>query len=129
LQLEEWYTWQTDVQRRSPNEGPTNPELLKAKESATVMYLLGALERFEGMPVDAILPIVSEIGLLGRGGINYSSSDRTYTLRSLPGETFTGLQMLCLMYAGFKKLDPFLDTGLDFAQAYEQALALHQSKG
>lgn len=94
-----------------------------------MMYLLGALERFEGMPVDAILPIVSEIGLLGRGGINYSSSDRTYTLRSLPGETFTGLQMLCLMYAGFKKLDPFLDTGLDFAQAYEQALALHQSKG
>ena len=30
--------------------------------------------------------------------------------------------------AGFKKLDPFLDTGLDFAEAYEQALTLNQSK-
>ena len=92
-----------------------------------MMYLLGALQRFETMPVDAILPIVSEIGLVGRGGIDYSSSDKAYTLRSIPGEMFTGLQMLREMYLGFKKIETFLDGGLDFAVAYQHASTLHES--
>jgi tetratricopeptide (TPR) repeat protein len=109
--------------------GPTNPELLKAKESATLMYLLAAVERFEPLPRATVLAIVSEIALKGRGGIDYANSDKQYQIDSLPGELFTGLQLLCLMYAGFKQIEPTLDTGLDFHKAYAMALALHNGGG
>jgi tetratricopeptide (TPR) repeat protein len=151
LGLAEWFGWRQDDGTPLPDDmkpaaewsppsnqqgsappprsgGPTNAELLKAKESATQMYLLAALDRFESMPRDAVFAIASEIALKGRGGIDYANSDRQYELDALPGELFTGLQLVCLMYAGFKQIEPTLDTGLDFHEAYAIALALHNSR-
>jgi hypothetical protein len=62
--------------------------------------------------------------LLGTAGIDYTKPDRRYSLKSLPGEQFTGLQMLVFMYVGFKKIDPTVNTGLDFEDAYQTALKL-----
>jgi hypothetical protein len=62
--------------------------------------------------------------LLGTAGIDYTKADRRYSLKSIPAEQFSGLQLLCLMYVGFKKIDPTLDTRLDFKDAYEMALKL-----
>jgi Tfp pilus assembly protein PilF len=145
LKLQDWFEWTTDPEGTGGEEesgsrsveaplpasspqGPTSPELLKAKEPATVMYLLGALERFNRMSKEEISRIGTEIGILGMEGIDYTSSDKTYTLRALPGETFTGLQLLALMYVAFQHIDPLLDIGVDFKDAYALALKLRQSK-
>ena len=66
--------------------------------------------------------------MLGRSGLDYSSSDKRYKLRSLPGEQFSGLQLMALMYVGFKQVDPSVDTGMPFEEAYRAALALHKGK-
>ena len=35
---------------------------------------------------------------------------------------------MCTMYVGFKLIEPNLDTGLDFADAYKMALDVHNSR-
>jgi hypothetical protein len=40
---------------------------------------------------------------------------------SLPGKTFSALQLLAWMYTGFQELEPGIDTGLDFAKEHEMA--------
>jgi Tfp pilus assembly protein PilF len=138
LKLEEWYEWQpdsraaesnlsTDVSALPGTDGPTNLELLEQKEPATVVYLIGALKRFEDMDNEKVLQVASEAAMLGRYGLDYASPEPKYTLHSLPDEQFSGLQLMCLMYVGFKRVDPSLDTGLPFADAYSTALDMHQS--
>jgi uncharacterized membrane protein len=125
LKLEGWFTIEEDrVQVEQVQEGATNPDLLKQKESATVMYCLDTLKRFENMPLEKIKEIAFEIGVIGTAGIDYTKSDSRYSLKSLPGEQFTGLQLLVFMYVGFKKIDPTVNTGLDFEDAYQTALKL-----
>jgi hypothetical protein len=129
LKLEGWFTLEEDgVQAEQVPEGATNSDLLKQKESATVMYCLDTLKRFDNMPLEKIKEIAFEVGLVGTAGIDYTKSDRRYSLKSLPGEQFTGLQMLVFMYVGFKKIDPTVNTGLDFENAYQSALRLYEQK-
>jgi hypothetical protein len=47
-------------------------------------------------------------------------------LQALPNERFSGLQLMCLMHVGLKRVEPSLDpeTGLD--DAYSRALSLYQ---
>jgi hypothetical protein len=141
LGLSGWYVWKPDdalreeIERDLPAEdlasgveGTTNPELLKAKEPAAQMYLLGAIERFEHMRTDEIRKIGFEIGTVGREGLDYSSSEQKYQLRSIPAESFSGLQLMCLMYVAFQRIDPLMDTGIDLKDAYRMALKLHEAK-
>lgn len=127
LKLRNWYDWKLDTTQAERPSAVTNPELLKAKESDTFKYCLDALRRFEDMPSDEIFKIVSEIGILGAGGIDYASP-KTYTLKSIPGEQFTGLHLLCMMYVGFQKVEPDMDTGLDFKEAYTLALDAYKAQ-
>ena len=99
-----------------------------AGQTAVTMYCLAALQHFEGMELSEIQKVGFEIGLLGTQGINPSNHDKKYTLKSIPGQEFTGLQLLAYMYAAFKVIDPFLDTGLDFKKEYEAAKKLHEKK-
>ena len=41
-----------------------------------------------------------------------------------PGESFSGLQLMCLMYAGFKRIAPEQDTGMDLNEPWITALEL-----
>jgi hypothetical protein len=102
-----FYEWQVD-EELTPEEGggSTNPDLLKSKDMASVMYCLSALQRFEKMNRDDILKIVSEIAIMGQSGLDYASSEQKYRLASLPGESFSGLQLMCIMYVGFKDIQP-----------------------
>lgn len=74
------------------------------------------------MTNDEIYKIASEIGILGTRGIDYADPTKNYILKSIPDKEFTGLQLLCLMYVGFQKIEPTMDTGLDFKEAFNQAL-------
>jgi len=92
------------------------------------MYCLSALQHFEDKDLDEIQKVGFEIGLLGTKGIDPSKQNKKFTLKSIPGKEFTGLQLLAYMYAAFQVIDPFLDTGLDFKKEYEVAKKLHEKK-
>jgi hypothetical protein len=92
------------------------------------MYLLDALHRFDRMDDGQIQQVAIEIAMLGRSGLDYADSGKKYTLRSLPGEQFSGLHLTALMYVGFKRIDPSVDVGMPFDDAYATALSMHQSK-
>ena len=64
--------------------------------------------------------------MLGRSGLDYASPEKQYTLRSLPNERFSGLHLMCLMYVGFKRIDPSVDVGMPLDDAYDTALAMHR---
>lgn len=129
LGLQGLYQWKT-VQPPSSAEddgGVTNAEVLESKESASTMYCLDALQRYEKMSKEEIMDVAAEIAMIGKNGIDYSSPDHQYTLNSAPGKQFSGLHLLCLMYVGFKLVDPSLDVGVDLSEPYRMALALHKS--
>ena len=99
-----------------------------AGQAAVIMYCLSALQHFESMELAEIQKIGFEIGLLGRQGTDPSNHDKKYTLKSIPGKEFSGLQLLAYMYAAFQVIDPFLDTGLDFKKEYEEAKKLYEKR-
>ena len=129
LKLRSWYIWKTDdVPDLSVTELPsaTNTVPLTTDKPEAYIYCLDALRRFDGKSRDEIFAVASEIGILGMNGIDHTS-EKTYSLKAYPGETFTGLSLLCLMYVGFKLYDPSVNSGLDFAEAYEMALEAHKA--
>jgi len=136
LGLRGWYEWKTDTgtsvsaTATTPEkpQGSTNPELLKQKHPAAVWFLLAALERYDKLPVEKVREIAFEVALLGRGGLDYASSDKKYRLTSLPDEEFTGLQLMCLMFAGFKRIAPDQDVGMDLEEPFLTALQMFNAK-
>ena len=85
-----------------------------------VMYLFGAIEKFGDMSRQELQKIGLEIANLGTNGFDVNDSTQKYQLRSLPGR-FSGLHMVCLMYAAFKILNPTADIGFDLAKEYAAA--------
>jgi hypothetical protein len=128
--LRDWYEWKPDPGDQPPTadepvlEGTTNPELLRAKHPAAVWFLLDALQRYARLPSDEVRKIAFEIGMLGREGLDYADPEKKYRLRTLPGESFSGLQLMCLMHAGFKRLAPEQDTGMDLDAPFLTALEM-----
>ena len=88
-----------------------------------VMYCLAALELLSSKGRNEILAIASEIALLGRRGLDINSPEKKYAINSLSGE-FSGLQLLCYMYVGFRIVNEDLDIGADLSSEYEAALRL-----
>lgn len=132
LGLRGWYEWKADpgthaVTGSSQQEGTSNPELLQRKNIPAVYYCLDALKRYEAMPVEQIRELALEIGLVGRNGLDYASPDKKYTLKSLPDEQFSGLHLMCLMYAGFKRIAPEHDLGMDLNEPFLKALEMFQN--
>ena len=79
------------------------------------------------MPVEQIKEMTLEIGLVGRNGLDYASPDQKYTLKSLPDEKFSGLHLMCLMYAGIKRIAPEHDLGMDLNEPFLKALEMFQN--
>lgn len=132
-----WFSWKadpgefpiTDHATKNAKEGTVNPAMLKAKAPEAVPLLLLALRRFDGMENRAIADMTQEIAVMGQEGIRYSDASRTYTLKSAPGETFTGLALMCLLYAGIQRLAPAAaDPGMDLHAEFAMALALYHSE-
>lgn len=96
---------------------------------AAVHHLLSALQRYDALPVSKVKEITFEAARTGEHGLDYASNEKQYTLRSLPGERFSGLQVMCLLHAGLKRLVPGTDTGMDLDEPFLRALELHQQKG
>jgi Flp pilus assembly protein TadD len=126
--LRDWYEWKLDpgthtFTEPARKEGTTNPDLLKL----AVYFLLDALKRYDKLPVDTVREIALEIGMVGRNGLDYASPDQKYTLKSLPDEKFSGLHLMCLMYAGFKRIAPEHDLQMDLHEPFLIALEMFQA--
>ncbi len=135
--MRDWYMWKPDpgdqptptADEADPvREGTTNPELLRTKHPAAVWFLLDALQRYSKLTTEEVRKIAFEVAMIGREGLDYADPEKKYRLKSLPGETFSGLQMMCLMHAGFKRLAPEQDTGMDLHEPFLTALGLFNSK-
>lgn len=98
----------------------------KGPRMDAVFYLLGALQWFEQKTEQDIRDITSEIALKGQSGLDINNPEKKYTLNAMDGE-FTGLQLVCYMYAGFKQIKPSLDIGMDLSDEYSMALQLFNS--
>lgn len=143
LGLRTWFTWIPDTGAESAGaatahfpahdlsqidepdltlEGTSNPELLRKKHPVAVWFLLDALQRHARMTPEQIRVLTLEIALLGREGLDYASSEKKYQLRAIPGEAFSGLHLMCLMFAGFKRIAPGDDPQIDLEGPFLAAL-------
>lgn len=129
LKLRSWYKWQIDPVHLHKGQESDKSALsapLTTEKPEAYTFCLDALRRFENKSRDEIFTIISEISLLGMNGIDHTTPGKTYTIKAYPGETFSGLHLLCIMYVGFKLYDPSVNCGLDFAEAYAMAFAAHK---
>ena len=130
LKLRPWYEWQIDPvlnqKEKEPEQSHSTAPVTTEKPEAYT-FCLDALKRFDGKSRDEIFNVISEISMLGMNGIDYTTPGKTYTLKSLPDESFAGLHLLCLMYVGFKLYDPAVNCGLDFSEAYTMALDIRKA--
>jgi hypothetical protein len=130
--LRDWYEWRPDPGHHEATaephkEGTTNPALLKQKQPAAIFYFLDAFKRFEAMTPEEVRNVAFEIALLGRNGLDYAAPDEKYELRSLPDRKFSGLHLMCLMFAGFKRVAPEHDVGMDLNDSFLAALSLFEN--
>ena len=129
--LRDWYEWRPDPGHHEATaeplkEGTTNPDLLKAKQPAAIFYFLDAFKRFDAMTPEQVRDVAFEIALLGRNGLDYAAPEEKYELRTLPERKFSGLHLMCLMFAGFKRVAPEHDMGMDLNDPFLTALQIHQ---
>jgi tetratricopeptide (TPR) repeat protein len=98
---------------------------LKSKGFRTdaVFYCLSAINFFKNKSVEEIKDISFEIGLKGRNGLDINDPQGKYQVIFMPG-TFSGLQLVCYMYVGFKLIAPQKDIGIDLSEEYRTALRL-----
>ena len=90
-----------------------------------VMYLIGAIKKFERMSREEVKKIGFEVATLGMRGLDVNDSTQKYQLRSLPGK-FSGLHMVSLMFAAFKIIDPTADIGFDLSREYAEAMRMKE---
>lgn len=130
LKLLSWFEWQPDrtpLRTGKVSAESASPTPLTTDKPEAYTFCLDALRRFEGLPREQIFTVVTEISILGMNGIDQTASGKSYNLKAYPGETFSGLHLLCLMYVGFQLYDPKVDCGLDFSAAYVLAQESHKS--
>jgi len=133
LALRDWYEWKPDTGEDAPKsldkpEGTTNPDLLKQNHPPAIWFLLDALERYEQLSVEKVKEIALEIALVGRAGLDYADPTKKYQLKTLPGETYSGLHLMCLMFAGFKRFAPEHDVEMDMEEPFLTALQMFNAK-
>lgn len=92
-----------------------------------VMYCLSALQKFAKMKPHEVQGVSFEIAMLGMKGFDTNDSSKKYTLRSLPGN-YSGLELVSMMFVGFKQIDPNMDVGFDLSEEYKAAEQLFSAK-
>jgi hypothetical protein len=56
-----------------------------------------------------------------------SAAAEKYELRALPDRKFSGLHLMCLMYAGFKRVAPDQEVQMDLNDPFLTALQMHKN--
>jgi hypothetical protein len=92
---------------------------------AVVMFMLDALQHFEGMPQEEIRKIAYEIALQGTQG--YRPDHDNYALASIPGKKFSGYHILAYYYVSWALALPEMLAGLrlPYEKEYEVARGMY----
>ena len=108
--------------------------LVQTPDFATITTLV--LKQFGFLPQPVLVRVEGdevviqyEIALLGRNGLDYAAPDEKYELRALPDRKFSGLHLMCLMFAGFKRFAPEHEVQMDLNDPFLTALQMHKNGG
>ena len=132
-----WYQWRSDpgdfkiLEKFSCNarEGLSDPAKLKQRSPAAVQLLCKALDRFDAMTGEAIKRLVVETAFAGQNGIDFTDPTPTHRLDSLPGESVSRLEIMCILHAGMKRSNPGMpdaEIGIDLTTEYTAALEMRR---
>lgn len=78
-------------------------------------------------PIDVFR--VVEAAFAGQNGVDFTDPTPAYRLDSLPGESVSGFEIMCILYAGMKRINPGMldaEIGLDLAAEYATALEMRR---
>lgn len=131
----EWYQWRPDPGEfevlekftGDAQEGLSNPASLKQRSPAAVQLLAKALDRFAVMTDAAIKRLVMEAAMAGQSGLTFTDTTPAHQLESLPNETISALEVMCILYAGMKRINPGMpdeEIGMDLAAEYARAIEI-----
>ena len=93
-----------------------------------VFYMIDAIKRFKDVNASAIGQITMELAMLGRSGLDTNNPDKRYQIKLLPGENFSGLELISIMHVGIRQFDKTADTATGLDREYETALAMTQER-
>lgn len=93
------------------------------------MYMVGALDYFDGMTKEQIRRIAFDIAMLGMKGISPEIKSG-YKIDSIPGKNFGGYEMLAYYYVSWALAIPeqLEVLGLPFTNAWKMAIELWKKK-
>jgi tetratricopeptide (TPR) repeat protein len=114
----------TELARRELSKIAMDTYKSKGLRMDAVMYMVSAMKKYKSMSKDEVKRITFEIGMLGRKGLDINDPEKKYELNSMKGE-FSGIELLCYMYVGFKIIDQNVNIGADLDSEYEAALNLY----
>ncbi|MGL2994622.1 tetratricopeptide repeat protein [Flavobacterium sp. TSSA_36] len=96
--------------------------------SAVVMFMVGALEFFEGKSKEDIKKIAFEIAMQGTQG--YDPNVKNYKLSAIPNKEFSGYQILAYYFVSWSIAIPEMVSQLQlpFEAEYKLALSMYNTK-
>ena len=86
-----------------------------------VVYCVKAIEHFERLSDKEVQRILYEVGMIGTKGFDINDTTQKYQLQSMPG-TFSNLEMVCIMYVGFRRIAPEFAASFDLSNEYDAAM-------
>lgn len=99
----------------------------QGQRADVIIYCLSAIELFSKSSNEKVKEIAFEIAMLGNSGLAINDPGKKYTLESLEGK-FSGVELLCYMFVGFKIIDNTLPPVADLETEYQQALKIYRSR-
>jgi hypothetical protein len=120
-----------DLESKDPYKKSEMEKFQKSQESigtnmAVVMFMVDAMQLFEGKSKEEIKKIAFEIAMQGTQG--YSPDKDNYRINSIPGKTFSGYHILAYYYVSWAIAIPEMlaQLKLPFDDEYKLALTMHK---
>lgn len=122
-----------DLESKDPYKEREMEKFQKSQESigtnmAVVMFMVDALQFFDGMPKEEIKKIAFEIAMQGTQG--YSPEKNNYRINSIKGKTFSGYHILAYYYVSWALAIPEMlsQLQLPYETEYKLSLTMHKPK-
>jgi hypothetical protein len=120
-----------DLESKDPYKQREMDKFQKSQEQvgtnmAVTMFMVDALQFFEGKPKEEIKKIAYEIAMQGAQGYRPDKDD--YSINSVKGKTFSGYHILAYYYVSWSMAIPEMvsQLNLPYEAEYKMALTMHK---
>lgn len=120
-----------ELESKDPYKEREMEKFQKSQESigtnmAVAMFMVDALQFFDGMPKEEIKKIAFEIAMQGTQGYRPDKND--YRISSIKGKTFSGYHILAYYYVSWALAIPEMISQLQlpYDEEYKMALTMHK---